>query len=210
MAGVQRLMVEILYGSGLRAIECTRLRIKDIDFEINQIVVHNGKGAKDRVTMLPRNVRSGLRDHLTFVKQLHQKDLAVGNGTVYLPNALARKYKNAGKEWAWQYVFPAKGLSLDPRSGEKRRHHIHASSLNKAVRKAVKISGIHKKVSCHAFRHSFATHLLEAGYDIRTVQDLLGHKDVSTTMIYTHVLKTGPAGVLSPLDTLDDPEGADK
>jgi len=200
ITGVYKLMVKLLYGSGLRGIECVRLRVKDIDFEMNQIIVRDGKGQKDRVTMLPEDVKPSLKEHLNYVKKLHEKDLAEGLGSVYLPNALERKYKNASKEWGWQYVFPSKTLSVDPRSGIKRRHHIHLDSLNKAIKRAAQISGITKNISCHVFRHSFATHLLEEGYDIRTIQELLGHKDVSTTMIYTHVLNKKRRIVRSPLD----------
>ena len=200
MTGTFQLIVKILYGSGLRGIECVRLRVKDIDFEMNQIIVRNGKGQKDRVTMLPENVKSLLKEHLKYNKYLHEKDISDGYGSVYLPNALEKKYKNASKEWGWQYVFPSKTLSIDPRSGIKRRHHVHLDSINKAVKKAVRMTNITKSISSHVFRHSFATHLLEDGYDIRTIQELLGHKDVSTTMIYTHVLNKGGQAVRSPLD----------
>jgi len=200
MTGTHQLMAKLLYGSGLRVIECVRLRVKDTDFELNQIIVRDGKGKKDRITVFPDEVKSFLEDHLVYVKQLHERDLADGFGSVYLPNALARKYRGAEKQWCWQYVFPAKMISIDPRSGKKRRHHIHASSIQRAVSSAAKLAGIKKPVSCHTFRHSFATHLLESGYDIRTVQELLGHRDVSTTMIYTHVLNRGGKAVRSPLD----------
>ena len=200
ITGIFQLIVKLLYGCGLRGIECVRLRIKDIDFEMNQIVVRNGKGQKDRVTMLPEDVKLALQEHLKYVKKLHEKDLSQGFGSVYLPNALAKKYKNAPKEWGWQYVFPSKTLSVDPRSGVKRRHHIHLDSLSKAIKRAARISGVTKTVSSHVFRHSFATHLLEDGYDIRTIQELLGHKNVNTTMIYTHVLNKGGRAVRSPLD----------
>ncbi len=202
LEGIHRLMAKLLYGSGLRLMECVRLRAKDIDFQMNQIVVRDGKGMKDRITVLPESVKLPLKEHLEWVKSLHQNDLAEGYGSVYLPDALARKYPHASREWAWQYIFPAKSLSVDPRSGETRRHHIHENSLQKAVKKAVKLAGMGKPVGCHTFRHSFATHLLEDGHDIRTVQELLGHKDVSTTMIYTHVLNRGGMGVQSPLDSL--------
>jgi len=202
LEGIYRLMAKLLYGSGLRLMECVRLRAKDIDFQMNQIVVRDGKGMKDRITVLPESVKLPLKEHLEWVKSLHQNDLAEGCGSVYLPDALARKYPHASREWAWQYVFPAKSLSVDPRSGETRRHHIHENSLQKAVKKAVKLAGMGKPVGCHTFRHSFATHLLEDGHDIRTVQELLGHKDVSTTMIYTHVLNRGGMSVQSPLDSL--------
>ncbi|MBC2694720.1 MAG: integron integrase [Desulfobacteraceae bacterium] len=174
--------------------------VKDIDFAMNQIVVRDGKGKKDRITVLPESAKSLVEEHLVYVKHLHQDDLAKGYGRVYLPNALARKYPNADRQWGWQYVFPAKTLSTDPRSRMKRRHHLHDSSIRKAIRKAARLCGIVKLVSCHTLRHSFATHLLADGYDIRTVQELLGHKDVSITMIYTHVLNRGGRGVRSPLD----------
>jgi integron integrase len=202
LSDTDQLMVKILYGSGLRLMECLRLRVKDVDFEMNQIVVRDGKGKVDRITVFPESVKPWLKEHLERVKRLHENDLANGYGRVYLPQALARKYKKASREWGWQYVFPANSLSTDPRTGETRRHHIHENSLQKAVKNAVKLAGINKPVSCHTFRHSFATHLLEDGYDIRTVQELLGHKDVSTTMIYTHVLNRGGRAVISPLDVI--------
>jgi len=200
ISGEYQLMVKIIYGSGLRLMECLRLRVKDIDFGNNQIVVRDAKGMKDRVTVLPGNLRQPLHDHLDRVKMLHQNDIASGYGRVYLPYALDRKYPNAALEWRWQYVFPAKSLSTDPRSGEIRRHHINENGLQKAVKRAAQLAGLDKLVSVHTFRHSFATHLLEAHYDIRTVQELLGHKDVSTTMIYTHVLNKPGLNVKSPLD----------
>jgi integron integrase len=201
MTGTPQLMAKLLYGSGLRLLECVRLRVKDIDFEQYAITVRDGKGEKDRVTMLPDSVVTPLTEHLARVRQLHSQDLAPGNGTVHLPYALAVKYPNANREWCWQYVFPAKRLSIDPRSGAVRRHHVHESSLQKAIQVAARLAGItNKPVSPHTFRHSFATHLLESGYDIRTVQELLGHKDVKTTMIYTHVLNRGGLAVRSPLD----------
>ncbi|CAN2042444.1 Integrase/recombinase [Candidatus Magnetomoraceae bacterium gMMP-15] len=202
MTGTFQLIVKIIYGSGLRGIECVRLRVKDIDFEMNQIIVRDGKGKKDRITMLPKNVKPLLQEHLKYVKNLHEKDLHDGHGSVYLPDALERKYINASKEWRWQYVFPSKTLSKDPRSGITRRHHLHLDSINKAVKKATRITSITKNISTHVFRHSFATHLLEDGYDIRTVQELLGHKNVNTTMIYTHVLNKGGKAVRSPLDKI--------
>ncbi len=198
--GVEQLMVQIIYGAGLRGIECVRLRVKDIDFDRNEILVRRGKGQKDRVTILPTDLHRVLQKQLRYVKKLHNSDLSQGYGSVYLPFAIAKKYKNADKEWKWQYVFPSHTLSIDPRSGIRRRHHIHLSSLNRAVKKAVEIAGVTKQVSTHAFRHSFATHLLEDGYDIRTIQELLGHKDVKTTQIYTHVLNKGGNAVRSPLD----------
>ena len=200
LSSTHQLMAKLLYGSGLRLMECLRLRVKDVDFAQRQIIVRNGKGEKDRVTMLPESLVAPLQDHLRFVERLHQEDLAKGFGAVYLPYALERKYPNANREWIWQYVFPSRRLSVDPRSGVVRRHHLHESGLQKAVRAAARTAEIPKKVSCHTFRHSFATHLLESGYDIRTVQELLGHKNVKTTMIYTHVLNRGPLAVRSPLD----------
>jgi integron integrase len=202
MSGVHKLMAMMIYGSGLRLMECIRLRVKDIDFEMNQIVVRDGKGAKDRITILAENVKENLKAQLERARLMHKDDLKKGFGSVYLPNALERKYKNASREWGWQYVFAAKSLSKDPRSKKIRRHHLHESTLHKALKKAVRLAGIHKSISCHAFRHSFATHLLEDGYDIRTVQELLGHKDVNTTMIYTHVLQKGAKAVRSPADSL--------
>ena len=200
MQGIYRLMAQIMYGSGLRLMEVLRLRVKDLDFTNHQIIVRDGKGGDDRSTTFPNLLLEPLRLHLNQVKALHEKDLFDGYGTVYLPYALEEKYPNANREWIWQYVFPANKRSLDPVSGIQRRHHIHGSSLQKAVRQAAHLAKIDKPVSPHTFRHSFATHLLEAGYDIRTVQELLGHKDVKTTMIYTHVLNRGPLAVRSPLD----------
>lgn len=197
-----RLMAKLLYGCGLRLMECVRLRVKDIDFERNQITVRDGKGMKDRTTMLPEQLKPLLADHLEKVRVIHQEDLKRGWGEVYLPFALERKYRNAAREWAWQYVFPSGKVSKDPRSQKMRRHHIDESALQKAVRYAARSVGLTKPVSPHTFRHSFATHLLENGYDIRTVQELLGHKNLSTTMIYTHVINKGGRGVQSPLDTL--------
>jgi integron integrase len=200
LSGQHALMAKLLYGSGLRASECARLRVKDLDFSLRQLTVHDGKGQKDRFTILPDALNSPLQEHLQRVRRLHQQDLRRGHGAVYLPFALELKYPSANTEWIWQYVFPSARLALDPRAGVLRRHHLSASTLQKAVRQAAQLAGIQKHVTCHTFRHSFATHLLEAGYDIRTVQDLLGHKDVSTTMIYTHVLKRGGLAVRSPLD----------
>ena len=203
--GTPRLMAGLLYGSGLRLMECVRLRVKDVDFGYGRIVVREGKGSRDRLTMLPLNLVAPLQKHLEKVRSQHEQDLAEGWGEVSLPEALARKYPNAAREWAWQYVFPSSRLFRDRRSEGKdapvRRHHIDESGLQLAVKKAVRASGITKPASCHTFRHSFATHLLENGYDIRTVQELLGHKNVSTTMIYTHVLKKPGVGVRSPLDS---------
>ena len=195
-------MAKILYGSGLRLVECIRLRVKDIDFEQHCLIVHDGKGEKDRVTMLPESLIAPLKEHLARVQQIHQQDIKQGYGAVHLPYALDQKYPNAPREWAWQYVFPAKSLALDPRSNVMRRHHADESGLQKAVRAAAHLANLaDKPVSCHTFRHSFATHLLQQGYDIRTVQELLGHKDVKTTMIYTHVLQRGGLAVKSPLDS---------
>lgn len=194
------LMAGLLYGAGLRLTECIRLRVQDVDFEQNQIVVRDGKGKKDRVTTLPEKYKSDLKKQLEKVKAIHKEDTRGGFGETYIPEALARKYKNAAREWGWQYVFPSSRLSADPRSGKVRRHHSHSSSLQKAVKKAARQAGLTKRVSCHTLRHSFATHLLEAGYDIRTVQELLGHSDVSTTMIYTHVLNRPGIAVKSPAD----------
>jgi integron integrase len=198
--GVTGLMARLLYGSGLRLMECLRLRVKDVDFEYRQITVREGKGAKDRMTMLPASLIAPLQAHLERVKALHQTDLAEGHGDVYLPFALERKYPNANREWGWQYVFPSVKRSADPRSGLVRRHHAAESVLQRAVKFAVSASGLKKPANCHTFRHSFATHLLANGSDIRTVQELLGHHDVRTTMIYTHVLQRGAGGVKSPLD----------
>jgi integron integrase len=194
------LMAQLLYGSGLRLMECLRLRVKDLDIAQYHVVVRDGKGMKDRVTMLPTRLIEPLQDHLQQVQRLHVSDRARGYGEVYLPFALARKYPHAHDEWGWQYVFPADRLSRDPRSGMLRRHHVNERGLQTAVRTAARAAGIVKPVTCHTLRHSFATHLLQHGYDIRTVQELLGHKDVKTTMIYTHVLNRGGLAVRSPLD----------
>ncbi len=200
LTGTHKLIAQILYGGGLRVMEVLRLRTKDIDFANKQIIIRSGKGDKDRITMLPEKIVEPLKTHLLRVREIHKRDLQEGYGTVYLPNALTIKYANAKYEWQWQWVFPSKTLSKDPRGGEIRRHHLSPSPLQRAFRKAGKLSGVNKRISPHVFRHSFATHLLEAGYDIRTVQELLGHKNVQTTMIYTHVLNRGGLYVRSPLD----------
>jgi integron integrase len=200
LKGDSRIMAHLLYGSGLRLLECLRLRVKDIDFGYRQIAVREGKGMRERVTMLPERLCRPLQAHLARIKELHQQDLKRGGGAVYLPGALHRKYPKAAREWRWQYVFPAEKISVDPRSGEKRRHHLAERNLQNAVKDAIRASGVAKAASCHTFRHSFATHLLEDGYDIRTVQELLGHKDVATTMIYTHVCNRPGLSVRSPVD----------
>jgi len=202
MPGTHGLMASLLYGTGMRLMDCIRLRVKDIDCAYHQIVVRDGKGQKDRVVPLPQRLVEPLQQHLTTVKGLHQADLEQGYGAVFLPHALARKYPQAPTEWGWQYVFPSARLSVDPRSGVVRRHHVHENGLQKAVKHAAQDAALTKPVNCHTLRHSFATHLLENGYDIRTVQELLGHADVSTTMLYTHVLNRGGKGVCSPLDGL--------
>jgi integron integrase len=202
ISSLHHLMASLLYGAGLRLMECVRLRVQDVDFDLRQILVRDGKGQKNRVVPLPQGVQSPLRAYLAEVRRLHEEDLAQGLGEVYLPDALDRKYPNAAREWGWQFVFPSGRLSTDPRSGVARRHHIHENGLQKSIKKAALAAGLTKRVNCHALRHSFATHLLAAGYDIRTVQELLGHADVSTTMIYTHVLNRGGRGVVSPLDVL--------
>jgi integron integrase len=200
LRGVDRLVACLLYGSGLRIMEAVRLRTKDLDFSRNEIIVVDGKSEKGRRTMLPEAIKSALEAQLESVRQLHREDLKKGFGEVYLPYALERKYRFAARELAWQFLFPAVRRSIDPRSGKERRHHISELNVQRAVKRALTESQINKSASCHTFRHSFATHLLEDGYDIRTVQELLGHKDVRTTMIYTHVLNKGGRGVRSPLD----------
>lgn len=200
LSGVYQLVAKLMYGSGLRISEALRLRIKDIDFSQAQVVVRDGKGGNSRITMLPNSLVDPLKEHLLSVRRQHQQDLSQGYGSVYLPYALERKYPHADREWIWQYVFPAERITKDPRSGIVRRHHLDESGLQKAVKQAGQFAQLEKRVGCHTFRHSFATQLLQNHYDIRTVQELLGHKDVKTTMIYTHVLNKGGRGVLSPLD----------
>jgi integron integrase len=200
MYGTPRLMAKILYGSGLRLMECMRLRVKDIDFDNHQIIVRGGKGDDDRATILPDSVAAEIKHILQDVKVLHDKDLREGYGETILPNALGVKYKNAGKQWGWQFIFPASQRSMDRASGLIRRHHLDESVLQKAIHDAAELTRIDKPVTAHTFRHSFATQLLQAGYDIRTIQEILGHKDVKTTMIYTHVLQRGGLAVKSPLE----------
>jgi integron integrase len=202
LTGTPQLVVKLLYGSGLRLTEALRLRVQDVDFAMKQITVRDGKGFKDRFTVLPDSLIPALQDHLASKRLTHEEDLRVGCGEVYLPYALERKYRHAARDWRWQYVFPARDLSLDPRSGLKRRHHLDEATIGKAIKAAVERVGLTKRASSHTFRHSFATAALQAGADIRTVQELLGHEDVSKTMIYTHVLRTGSAGMKSPLDRL--------
>lgn len=200
LTGTHHLMASLLYGSGLRLMECVRLRVKDVDFALGQITVRDGKGEKDRLTMLPDTLTNPLKEQLACSRKRYDADARARCANVYLPHALARKHPDAPRQWAWQWVFPAPRLSVDPRAGEMRRHHIGEETLQRAVKKAIAAANVAKHASCHTFRHSFATHLLENGYDIRTVQELLGHAHVSTTMIYTHVLNRGGKAVRSPLD----------
>lgn len=200
--GDKRLMAALMYGAGLRLMECLRLRVQDIDMSAGEIMVRDGKGGKDRVTLLPESCRGPLQEQLEHARRIHKQDRADGWGRVVLPDALGRKYPNAPLEWKWQWVFPQETRWCDPETGEQGRHHVHETIVQRAVKEAVRRSGVEKHASCHTFRHSFATHLLESGYDIRTIQELLGHKNVSTTMIYTHVLNKGGFGVRSPMDRL--------
>jgi integron integrase len=200
LRGVSRLMASLMYGSGLRLLECARLRVKDVDFDRREITVRDGKGRKDRVTLLPDALAAELGSQLARGRRLHETDLLEGGGLSWLPDALERKYPGAAREWAWQWVFPASRAYVDPMTGERRRHHRHESVLQRDFKAALRAARVPKAASCHTLRHSFATHLLESGYDIRTIQELLGHSDVATTMIYTHVLNRGGLGVRSPLD----------
>ncbi|MGB4343750.1 MAG: integron integrase [Moraxellaceae bacterium] len=200
MQGTHHLMASLMYGTGMRLMECVRLRVKDVDFSRREILVREGKGNKDRVTMLPDSLAAALQAHLEKVQRVHAQDCAEGCGDVYLPHALARKYPHAATDWGWQYVFPAATRSRDPRSDAVRRHHVNEQAYQRAIKSAVRDAGINKPATSHTLRHSFATHLLESGYDIRTVQELLGHEDVATTQIYTHVLNRGGLAVRSPLD----------
>jgi integron integrase len=202
LSGTKWLLVSLLYGSGLRIMECVRLRVKDFDFNYKGITVRNGKGGVDRVVTFPDPLIDLIKNHLKVTQDQFKRDIEAGSNSVYIPEALDRKYPNIKKEWAWQYAFPAEKLSIDPRSKIKRRHHFSENTLQKTVKIAVRQCQIHKKASCHTFRHSFATHLLERGCDIRTVQEQLGHKDIRTTQIYTHVLNRGANGVKSPLNDI--------
>lgn len=208
LTGVWLLMGSLLYGSGLRLSECVGLRVKDVDLGAKQLMVRRGKGQKDRVAPLPQSLSRSLQEHLQRVRAQHEADLARGAGCVALPDALDVKYPSAKRAWPWQWAFPASRTYVEPTTGERRRHHIHETALQRAVKSAVQRSGVSKPVSCHTFRHSFATHLLESGYDVRTIQKLLGHQDLRTTMVYTHVLQRGPLGVESPLDRALREDGA--
>ena len=210
LEGVEWLVASLLYGSGLRLLEALRLRVKDVDFPYRQLIVRDGKGAKDRVTVLPGTLADPLRRHLDRLRALHDIHVANGIANVSLPTAVHRKYSTAHSDWAWQFVFPARRMSLDPRSGKMMRHHLHESVIQRAVKAALRAAGIDKPGSCHSLRHSFATHMLESGYDIRTVQELLGHSDVSTTMIYTHVMNKGARAVRSPFDSIGSKEAAQR
>jgi len=203
LSGTQHLVASLLYGSGLRLLEALRLRVKDVDFERGEIVVRQGKGRKDRVTPLPDTAIPALREQLARARKVHERDLAAGFGSVRLPGGLERKYRSASREWGWQWVVPALRRHRDPRGGVERRHHLHETAVQQAVKQAVRAAGITKPASCHTLRHSFATHLLERGVDVRTVQELLGHRNLNTTMIYVHVLNRGALGVRSPLDPID-------
>ncbi len=207
LRGTVWVMASLMYGSGLRLMECARLRVKDMDLSRREIIVRDGKGQKDRVTIIAAKLVKPLTEHLHRVRLQHDADVRNGSGYVELPYALATKYPNAAREWAWQWVFPATRIYVDRETGRRRRHHLHESVVQRSVKEAVRAAGISKPASCHSLRHAFATHLLESGYDIRIIQELLGHKDVSTTMIYTHVLNRGGRGVVSPLDPLDAPNG---
>ena len=202
LTGDKRLIASLMYGAGLRLMECLRLRVQDVEFSRNEITVRDGKGAKDRITMLPESLKEPLREHLQEVRKIHEKDLAAGWGRVQMPNALDRKYPHAPADWRWQWIFPQEKRWKNPHTGEQGRHHVDESLVQRAVQNAVAEAGLTKRASSHTFRHSFATHLLESGYDIRTIQELLGHNDVKTTMVYTHLLNRGPTGVRSPMDGL--------